>query len=597
MGGWGMQEQVRHHAWLIGVCAILFSFQLGVPRLWDDDEAYFAQCAWEMLERDNWFVPYFNGEVFVDKPPVMYWGMMAAYAVFGATEFAARIPSAVCGLLNVLLTYYIGRRLFDPRVAFWGALILASSLNFNVIVRAATPDSELTLFCMLALALFIWRTAPRTPAAPNSSVATDSVLTLKPTFATWALVYAAMGGAVLVKGPIGVMIPTAILGYFLLWTTRLGGAATLMVDASPRGLVHQYLQRSWDFVRTLLSPRHVLGTIWSMRPLTALAMVLLVAGPWYVTVSIQTDGYWPAKFFGVHNFDRFLHTMESHRGPIFYYVIAMVIGIFPWSIFAVPTGIYTYRRLTDPNPDQRQRSVQFLVSWLFVWVGFFSLAGTKLPSYVIPAYPAATLLLACFVCDWLKGREEVRAWVLRCGWISAMLVGIGLAIAGPIIGERIFGGDVWLGLVGLPPLAGGALALVYTQRGMSRRALQVYAAAACVFLLTTFGFALVRVDRHQNSQFFANQIRAHATETPTIATFGYFRPSLVAYARQPVIKLQSAEAASEYFDKNQHDSFLLISDEAYARVGKGFPADVAILEQSRKFGYPGQILLLGRPHH
>ena len=86
------------------------------PRLWDRDETRNARCTVEMLERGDWAVPYYNGQVRHVKPAGMYWFMMSAVSVFGATEFAFRFWGAVAGLVTALATYHIGRRLFAPEV-------------------------------------------------------------------------------------------------------------------------------------------------------------------------------------------------------------------------------------------------------------------------------------------------------------------------------------------------------------------------------------------------------------------------------------------------------------------------------------------------
>ncbi|HVW02267.1 MAG TPA: glycosyltransferase family 39 protein, partial [Planctomycetaceae bacterium] len=140
---------------MLGVAAVLFFTKLGLAHVWDEDEAIFAEISREMFELGDWIVPRFNGKVFVDKPVMMYWLMMAGYSVFGTTEFGARCASALVGLGTVWITYLIGRRLFSERVGFWAGLILSSGVYFNVISRAATPDIELVFCCTLAMYAFV----------------------------------------------------------------------------------------------------------------------------------------------------------------------------------------------------------------------------------------------------------------------------------------------------------------------------------------------------------------------------------------------------------------------------------------------------------
>ena len=109
----------RHQLLLIVVSATVFLTNLGGPPLMDRDEPRNAGCAAEMAARGDWVVPWFNDELREHKPVLLYWLMMSAYAVFGVNEFAARFWSAALAVGTVLMTYHIGRRLFNPAAACW----------------------------------------------------------------------------------------------------------------------------------------------------------------------------------------------------------------------------------------------------------------------------------------------------------------------------------------------------------------------------------------------------------------------------------------------------------------------------------------------
>jgi 4-amino-4-deoxy-L-arabinose transferase-like glycosyltransferase len=139
-------QALRDQALIVVVAASVIFFQLGAARLWDRDEPRNAGCAIEMLERGDWIVPVFNAELRAHKPILLYWLMMSAYGVLGVSEFAARFWSAALGVGTVVITYHVGRRLFDAATARWAAVVLATALMFDVAARAATPDSVL-IFC------------------------------------------------------------------------------------------------------------------------------------------------------------------------------------------------------------------------------------------------------------------------------------------------------------------------------------------------------------------------------------------------------------------------------------------------------------------
>ena len=136
---------------------VVFFLNLGTTHLWDEDEGFFAGTAAEMFAANDWVEPQFNGSLFSHKPPFMYWMMLAAYQVFGVSEFAARFGSAVFGVGTALLTYRLGRRLFCDEVGLYAGLITCSCLMLGAVSRAATPDSYLVFFFTLALYLFTIR--------------------------------------------------------------------------------------------------------------------------------------------------------------------------------------------------------------------------------------------------------------------------------------------------------------------------------------------------------------------------------------------------------------------------------------------------------
>ena len=150
-----MTQNTRYQLWILAAAAIIFFTYLGAASLWDEDETLYASIAREMLQRGDWVVPMFNGHLFPEKPPLMFWLMIAGFEILGQSEFAARFFSAVLGVGTALVTYHLGRLLFNPRVGLWAGLITASSIIFTVSARAATVDSALVFVSTLALLCFV----------------------------------------------------------------------------------------------------------------------------------------------------------------------------------------------------------------------------------------------------------------------------------------------------------------------------------------------------------------------------------------------------------------------------------------------------------
>jgi 4-amino-4-deoxy-L-arabinose transferase-like glycosyltransferase len=582
---------MRDVALLAAIAAVMFFVNLGGAPLWDEDEAIFSQTAREMLERSDLVVPYFNGEVFVHKPPLMYWLRAGAYELFGTTEFAARFFSAVFGVGSVLVTYRLGRLVFSPAVGFWSGLILASNLNFNIIARAATPDSFLVFFSTLAVLIFVSGTAKARAVSSDASERNAPWVgqrAFNPSWPTYALAYAAMGLGVLTKGPIGVVLPTAVIGLFLLVMRAAPGRAV-----SGSGW-RRWLQSVLDATARVLAPRHLLVTVWSMRPLTALAVVLTVAGPWYAVVGTRTDGEFLAGFFGVHNFGRFLNAMENHRGPIFYYLIAMAAGFFPWSVLFGPTLIDIARELRRRSPWQP--GYVLVGSWVVVWVGFFSLAGTKLPSYIVPAYPALALATGTLVDRWLREPSTVTLAWSRAVWGTVALVGVGLAIGLPVAAHLFLADDWKLGAIGALPLVGALVGWYFSEQGRVLASVSTLATLSVVLAVAMFGWGASYVARYRDTPHFAHSISASTLpgEEPAVGSFHYFRPSFVFYTGRPVAQLGAADDVATFFNSHRGGAFLLTTDERYESIRSTLPSDVTVIDTQRRFLRPGQAVLLGR---
>ncbi len=195
-----MRRGLLDHAWILLACGVIFLWNLGAAGLWDEDEALYGNCAREMVQRGDWVVPTHNGQLFAEKPPLMYWTMIAGFQLFGMNEFAARIGAAVLGAAAALVTYHLGRRLFSARIGFWAAIVLVSTIGFTISARAATVDASLTLLTTLAMLAFAAgrRGEPGLATAPASAP-----LGRQPWLSALGM-WTAMAIAVLAKGPIGV---------------------------------------------------------------------------------------------------------------------------------------------------------------------------------------------------------------------------------------------------------------------------------------------------------------------------------------------------------------------------------------------------------
>jgi len=612
--------------WVVLAAGLTLFLGLGSAALFDEDEPKNAACAREMLARGDWLVPTFNEELRTDKPILLYWLTMPAYLVFGVNPFAARLASAILALATVLLTSWLGRTLLGRAEGFWAGIVLSGSLMFIVLGRAATPDATLIFCITLALCAFVAGQTQlhhgRFPGVLDDSDVVENADTRDreaapdwsqplPLRATLGM-YAAMGLGVLAKGPVGVLMPLLICGIYLF--SRLPASHTL-TKTSPKNSYLLFLSQK---LRELADLRRWWAAGRALRPVAGLGMAAAVALPWYVAVGFATDGAWLAGFLGRHNVDRYLTPMENHQGPPFYYGLAIMIGFFPWSIF-LPAALIRAARLlwsgsaadashsdvalaqpalAQPGTAWRTRGharhgLAFALCWLGVYFVFFTLAATKLPNYVAPAYPALALLVGAALTAWLATPETARgpgfSRLMLLLAVLGLLITIGLGITSAVLLQAAW----WLGVVGLVLTAGALLARHFALRGQPQAALHSLAVACTLFIAGLLGPTAGFLSHFQDGPIFADVLRESGAERGQVGSFAYFPPSLVFYTQGPVARLNSVEQMKAFLDRPA-STFVITTERDLALIQAELPPDVVVVARHRRFLRRYDAVLLGR---
>lgn len=516
-----------HYPLLLVAAFLLFFLNLGAPSLWDIDEGNNAEAAREMLESGDWVVPTFNYQLRVDKPALLYWLQMTGYRLLGRNEFSARLPSALAALLAVLVAYELGRSMFGATEGLLGGLVLASSVAFCGAAHFANPDALLCLATLATLTLF-W---------------TDYARGGRSWFWTTALT---SGLGVLAKGPVGFILPMAVIGLFLLWNRRLA----------------------------LLRDRRAIG---------GGLLLLLVIVPWYAWVASETRGGFLRGFLLQHNVNRFLSPMESHRGSILFYPAVLVVGMGPWSIFLGWIAWFGSgaRARGDGTPASAALpdTYRFLWCWIAVYLLFFSLSATKLPNYILPLYPPLSLLTARFLERWRSGQIIVptRLWD-SLGLLA--LTGVGVTLALLLVGERLPGdllrGNYLPGLeywawIGLVPIAAVGLGCVALRRGRRDWFLAVLSVSAVCFTAAILGGASVALDRHKGPRDLVAQAGVcQPAREIRIGTYDYFQPSLVFYCEREIARLESASQTRDFLSM-QLPVYLFVPESVWHTVRSTMP--------------------------
>lgn len=309
-----------------------FFLRLGGAPLFDVDEGAFSEATREMFERGDFLSTYLNGEHRFDKPILVYWLQAIGFLLFGATEWAFRLPSAVAAAAWCYATWYFARERFGPDTALAALAIAATAIGPFAIGRAATADALLNL--LLALALFdAWRHLESGRRAP-----------LLRSF-VW------IGLGALTKGPIALIVP---------------GTVSFLYCIS-RGE-----WRLW--LRTVFDP-------------TGWIILAVLVVPWYATALIIHGQNFIDGFILKHNVERFTGTLEGHAGSLFYYIFAVPLLMLPWTAPLLAS-------LRNIRTDVATGVRRFLWIWAGFVVVFFSLSGTKLPHYVLYGSTPLFLLVA-----------------------------------------------------------------------------------------------------------------------------------------------------------------------------------------------------------
>ena len=594
---------------MLAVAGLVFFTNLGGPRLWDRDEPRNAGCAAEMLERGDWVTPVFNDELRSHKPVLLYWFMMTAYSVFGVNEFSARFWSAVLGTGSVVLTGFIGQRLFHPRVGLWAAIALGSSLMFGVASRAATPDAVLVFCSTAALAIYVWGNFQ--PAGTGDSWAPAQLVSSSCFPADWRAIlgmYAMMAVGVLAKGPVAVILPMAVIGMFMLiqrWPA--GESSESLVDSQAGVTGRSLLAASWRIVR-VFHPLHFARTLWVMRPLVAVMMVMLIALPWYVWVGMRTDGAWLRGFLLEHNLHRAMSPMEGHDGAFFYYPLAALVGFFPWSIFAIPMLVCAGRRV---RRDQAGQAGYVLVlCWVGVYIGLFSLAQTKLPSYITPCYPGLALVAGSYLFHWTRNASRAAPWWTYASMASLLLVGIAVLVGVPLAAGRYLPGAEWIGGFGLILVAGAVLGTFLISRHRLVAASRTVGVTAVTFTTISLGYVALVVDTHQQADELLQVIDQHH-ESAVVGALGAMEPSWVYYLGKPIhvlkVEADTSDAVAapagrweprplipvlEFLGEGS-DRVVIVTGRAFETIRENLPPEIVPLGEVRYFLKDEKLLVVG----
>jgi 4-amino-4-deoxy-L-arabinose transferase-like glycosyltransferase len=490
---------------------LLFVWRLGATGLVDETPPLFAASARAMAETGDWLIPRVNGLPRYDKPPLVYWLMGALYALPGQARWnplgswAAALPSALAtvavmvGLADTLLRWpqdgppgaaaSVESALARPLTA-----ALAFGLSPLVLLWGRTPVSDALFSALVALTLLLlWRRY----AADRGA---------------WWPAWAVLGLAVLTKGPVAVVLVVLTLGLFA------------------------WIQGDWD------------GLAQRVRPLRGLLLTGLLAAPWYgLALLVEGRPFWDS-FFGYHNLQRFTSVVNHHLQPWWFFGPVLLIASLPFSpllLLGLARAVGSLRPVAAPLSLGR-----FCACWLLTVLAFFTAASTKLPSYWLPAVPAAAVLIALASSAPPVGAAGGGDGAGRWAWRATLLLAVLIAavfFAGPWLvvlirdpelptlpAELVRGGR--LPLAGLCWLAAALFGWVASRQGPSLGLLAVQLPLVLFVPLALLpSWALGDRLRGEPVRALAASIDRQARPGEPLAMVGILKPSLHYYSRRVVI--------------------------------------------------------------
>jgi 4-amino-4-deoxy-L-arabinose transferase-like glycosyltransferase len=533
--------------WLAVFGGIGFFLHLGSVGLVDETEPLFAEASRQMLVRGDWITPFFNEETRFDKPALIYWCQAIAYSILGVNEWAVRLPSAIAAMVVVGLGFYIlqwyqlqrdiSAGISHP-VRRWATAAVGGAvmcLNPEMIIWGRTGVSDMLLTGCIASSLFCFFLGYATPPEENRKKT------------NWYMFfYIFIAGAILTKGPVGIVLPVLIVGSFLFYVGKL---------------------------RAVISEIHpILGSL----------TIIVLALPWYILVTWRNGWNFINSFFLYHNIERFTSVVNRHSAPWYFYFLVVLSLFAPYSVY-LPIAIARikfWRRSWWSSQARSHQLPLFVVFWFLGVFGFFTVSITKLPSYVLPLMPAAAILIALLWGEILPNPSAAPNyfWLRVSAWVNVVfIIALGIVLfyvpqmlgtdpATPDFAEflkksnlTVIGGVIWL-------VCGLILAFLVVRRYWLS-ILGVNLAGFILFLLIVITPTLFLLDEQR--QLPLRQLSAIALQNQRLQEelimVGFKKPTVVFYTRRPVRYIRTTPGGKDYLKAfrekttNQSPSLLLIT--------------------------------------
>jgi 4-amino-4-deoxy-L-arabinose transferase-like glycosyltransferase len=510
---------------LLAIGTVLFLFNLGGRDLWEPDETRYAVIAREMKETGNWILPHLNGEVYAEKPPLSFWLVsLSAFFVGENNALANRLPSALAGLMTLLITFLLGERLFNLRVGFLSAMVLGTCILFPQLSRWVMLDSLFTPFFLLTLFFFY--------LGYEKEERRRRYYLLAGLFA---------GLAILTKGP----------------------AAYLTL---PIFLIFAGLQKN-------------LKKFWCCDLLLGFLLSVMVVLIWWIPAC------WVGGKDYIHwiLFKQAVGTYVEggrhfHAEPFYFYFTRFPAEFFPWIVFLPAALVLGLRKKFG-----KRKEFLFLSIWFFFIFLFFTLSKGKKDNYLLPLYPAAALIVGTL---WDHGfqSEDGGKGFLSGLLLLTLLLFAASALFLSNVPQRFYPALIEYQSLGFFVLSylfvGSLLSLLFFIK-KKKWASFVSLMIAFILLHLHFSFLLPKFDPQKSARVFSEGILKRMEAGDELKTYSLKSNGLLYYTKKPHIEsIQTKERFFEIFNSPQR-VFVVIYPEALRNLSKETGVELRPIEQAK----------------
>jgi len=517
-----MKKSMLYLCVLIAFGGILFFYNLGGWDLWNPDEPRYAQVAKEMLQGEGWIIPHLNSEVYPDKPPLFFWLIAATATVRGGmNECAARFPSALFGLLTLLLLFSLGKRLFGEKVGFLAALILATNVEFLWLARRANIDATLTFFTTAAITLLYIGFSQR-----------------QGRWVLYLLAYGAIALGVLAKLQVAAIVPLLVVGgYFL-------------------------MQREWKFFK---DPAHIPG----------IALFVALIGGWLALAYLSGGTDYLRGLLYQKTASRLFET-TSHREALYYYLANFPANFIPWIIFFPSALIYGL------SAKGRNKEFVFIFFWFVVIFISFSLFKAKRELYLLPLYPAAALMVGYLLAQFPLGAEGAQRKLVSIPLfvliIALALTAIGLPIVAALKGSFYLEHPREIGLI-TALIAGGGGFLAFLAQRYRRRDLPFYIIVATIFALSLYGAVRIfpEVNRYKSARPLSQTIVSAMKPGDQVGLYQMEGTNLIYYTGYNQMKWLEEEKELRQFLRSPQRVLCIMRERHYKQLAKDPALSISVV--------------------